>query len=92
MHFYSGIIDEHKNNQKMLFSTVDKMLHRTPQKLYPTSDSVEKLTNGFADFFESKITKIRSEMITYLPVIYNLTTNSENPTAELSKFSTVSED
>ena len=34
MHFYYNIIDENKNNRKVLFSTVDKMLSCTPEKLY----------------------------------------------------------
>ena len=59
MSFYSTAIDEHKNNKKVLFDTVDKMLHRKIEKLYPSNDSTQKLADAFADFFTDKITKIR---------------------------------
>jgi len=38
------------------------MLHRNTEKLYPTCGSQKKLSDDFADFFITKITKIRSEM------------------------------
>ena len=47
---------------KVLFTTVNKMLHRTPDKLYPSSESPATLANAFADFFTNEITKIRDEL------------------------------
>ncbi len=46
----------------MLFSTVDKLLHRKPEKRYPTASSTTELVNKFADFFSNKITTIRKEL------------------------------
>jgi len=63
MTFYSSMIDQHKDDQKVLFSVVNKMLYRTPEKLYPSSESSDKLSNDFADFFTHKIEKIRDELV-----------------------------
>lgn len=95
MHFYSNIIDEHKNNQEVIFSTVDKMLHLTPEKFYPTCNSAEELANKFSDFFVNKITKIRSEMSSVHlpdPNIDLTDAYNDNPIVEFSKFSLVTED
>ena len=47
---------------KVLFTTVNKMLHRTPDKLYPSSESSATLANAFADSFTNEIKKIRDEL------------------------------
>lgn len=46
----------------MLFNTIDKMFHRTTEKLYSTCGSQTNLAGDFADFFIGKITKIRAEL------------------------------
>ena len=51
MSFYSTAIDEHKNNQKVLFETVDKMLHWKIEKIYPSNNSTQKLPDAFAIFY-----------------------------------------
>ena len=37
--YYSSIISDNTSNQKILFNTVDKLLHRRPEKRYPTASS-----------------------------------------------------
>ena len=60
--YYSSVISSNVHNQKVLFSTVDKLLHRMPEKRYPTASSTTELVNKFADFFSNKITTIRKEL------------------------------
>lgn len=99
MSFYSSIIDQHKNDQKVLFDTVKKMLHTTTENLYPSSESPEKLANNFADFFINKIIKIRDELAppSLLPtnLLSDYDTAAEtaySPIAEFTNFTSVSED
>jgi hypothetical protein len=60
--YYSSVISNNAHNQKVLFSTVDKLLHRKPEKRYPTASSTTELVNNFADFFSNKIATIRKEL------------------------------
>jgi hypothetical protein len=53
--YYSSVISSNAHNLKVLFSTVDKLLHRKPEKRYPTASSTTDLVNKFADFFSKKI-------------------------------------
>ncbi|CAB4013870.1 Hypothetical predicted protein [Paramuricea clavata] len=43
--YYSSVISSNAHNQKVLFSTVDKLLHRKPEKRYPTASSTTELRN-----------------------------------------------
>ncbi|CAB4037961.1 Hypothetical predicted protein, partial [Paramuricea clavata] len=61
--YYSSVISSNAHNQKVLFSTVDKLLHRKSEKRYPTVSSTTELVNKFADFFSNKITTIRQELV-----------------------------
>ena len=60
--YYSSIIADHKSDQKVLFSSFDKMLNRKPEKLLPHSETSNELANKFVDFFAEKITRIRNNM------------------------------
>ena len=60
--YYSSIIADHKSDQKVLFSSFDKMLNRKPEKLLPHSETSNELANKFADFFAEKIARIRNNM------------------------------
>ncbi|CAB4024715.1 Hypothetical predicted protein [Paramuricea clavata] len=60
--YYSSVISSNAHNQKVLFSTVDKLLHRKPEKRYPTASSTTELVNKFADFFSNKIAIIWKEL------------------------------
>ena len=46
----------------MIFRAVNKFLYNNAHQLYPTSTNNEDLANTFADFFESKIERIRSQI------------------------------
>ena len=46
----------------MLFRAVNKLLNNNADQLYPTSTNNEDLANTFADFFQSKIERMRSQI------------------------------
>ncbi|CAB4030953.1 Hypothetical predicted protein, partial [Paramuricea clavata] len=60
--YYSSAISNNKYNQKVLFDTVDKLLHRKPEKCYRTTSSKTELVNNFGDFFSNKIAVLRSDL------------------------------
>jgi hypothetical protein len=62
MNNYSAFILENKSDHKVLFNTIDRLLHRKSVKHYPTCDSTVELCNKFADFFSEKIVAIRREI------------------------------
>jgi hypothetical protein len=81
-------------NKKILFSTVNNMLHRTTEKLYPPSKCADKLANDFAEFFSNKITKIRNDLVPPGPPLdstLDLATVNMS-TTEFPTFAPVSED
>ena len=49
------------NDNKTVFQTVNSLLNNRTKHL-PTHDNPQQLSNGFANFFVKKITKIRDEM------------------------------
>ena len=60
--YYSSFICDNRSNQKILFNTVDKLLHRRPVKRYPTASSTVKLASNFAEFFHNKIVAIQEAL------------------------------
>ena len=53
---------ENKSNHKVLFHSINCLLHRIPEKHYPICGSTNELCNKFADFFSEKILKIRHQL------------------------------
>ena len=60
--YYSSIISENACSQKVLFNTIDRLLHRKTERQYPSCDSTQELGNNVSEFFVNKITAIRSEL------------------------------
>ena len=60
MKFYSDVINENTNNQRVLFSCFGKMLNTSAAKKLPTHDCPRNLANMFADYFDSKVRCIRA--------------------------------
>ena len=94
MSYYASLINENKSDSKVLFNTIDRMLHRTPQNHYPSCGSPKELCDKFADFFCDKIVTIRHQLDTLsttdapaFPLI-----DDAIITCELSEFSPTSED
>ena len=67
MSYYSSIISSNASDQKTLFNTIDRLLHRKAEKQYPSCSSVQELCNNFSDFFVEKIAKIRTDLPTLSP-------------------------
>ena len=94
MSFYSSIIDE-KKDQRVLFNTVGKMLHKSMEKLYPKASTPHELADNFADFFSNEIIDIRVELMSRNAV--NMTsfgtdgTQSCSSTIKLDNFLLVTE-
>ena len=61
--FYSSVISENKGNQRILFQTIDKLLHHKNDVVLPTSSSDEHLAERFADYFINKITTIHTNLL-----------------------------
>ena len=60
--YFSSIISDNTSNQKILLNTVDKLLHRRPEKHFPTASSTMELGNNFAEFFHNKIVAIQDAL------------------------------
>ena len=60
--YYSNLIDEAGSDNKSLFRTIDRLLHRKPEKCLPSCSSATELSNNFITFFESKIINIRCKL------------------------------
>ena len=64
MKFYTNIIEENTNIQRVLFSSFGKMLNTSAAKKLPPHDCPRNLANMFADYFESKVQRIRESFPT----------------------------
>ena len=51
MSYNAPLISENKSDSKVLFNTINRMLHHTPQNHYPSCGSPKELCDKFADFF-----------------------------------------
>ena len=94
MSYYASLINESKLDPKVLFNTIDRMLHHKPQNHSPSCSSPKELCDKFADFFCDKIVTIRHQLdtlsITGVPAFPLI--DDAIITCELSEFSTNSED
>ena len=64
MKFYTNVIEENTNNQRVLFSCFGKMLNTSAAKKLPTHECPRNLANMFADYFDSKVQRIRASFPT----------------------------
>ena len=60
MDYYSSLIDDAGSDSKALFRNINRLLHRKPDKLYPSCTSASDLANNFANFFTEKI-KVKND-------------------------------
>ena len=86
MSYYASLINDNKFDFRVLFKSIDRLLHRKPEKHYPTCGSTKELCNKFADFFSDKIVTIRHQLDA-LP-----RTDVPDFTCELNEFSSTSEE
>ena len=57
--FYREKIESCANDQKAMFTVLNKHLHRVSESQLPVRNDLSTLVNRFADFFTEKMTKIR---------------------------------
>ena len=62
MDCYSSLIDI-GSDSKALFRNINRLLHRKPDKLYPSCTLVRDLANNFANFFTEKIVTIKEQLV-----------------------------
>ena len=65
--FHSKVVNENQSDQRKLFSTVDKLLHRTPDVIYPQHTNAEELARRFITFFANKISTIHQGLVQRCP-------------------------
>jgi hypothetical protein len=61
--YYSSIISENASDPKILFSTMDKLLHRKVERRFPSAPSKTELVNNFIQVFDNKITTITEKSL-----------------------------
>ena len=61
--FYNDKIDSCDGDQKELFKIIDKIMHNYEEPKLPSHNSLDELVNKFADFFVTKISEIRKQVI-----------------------------
>ena len=84
--YYSSIISENALDPKILFNTLDKLLHRKVEKRYPTASSMTELTNNF----DKKIATIRMQLSYELTsTIQSCGANEQPCHVELTEFRVV---
>ena len=52
--FYADKTKANSGDQKVLFQVLDKLLHREKDRKFSPHDSLDHLTNRFADFFVNR--------------------------------------
>ena len=61
--YYSSVIQDNAHDTRLLFRSMDKLLHRQTENHYPSADNDQQLANAFADSFTSKIERIREDLV-----------------------------
>ena len=82
--YFSGIINENKNNARALFSTIDHLLN-PPQSYKQSLPASKDKCNEFATFFDNKILNIRAGITntaTAIPLITASTDVLQRPANE----------
>ena len=88
MTFYADIMQNNSNNQRVLFSSIRKMLNLHATKKLPSYDSARDLAGVFVDFFNDKVRAIRNSFSSTV-VSYRKKKKTRSST-ELDEFSPTS--
>ena len=73
--YYTTVVSDNKVDQKVLFTTVNKLLHRNSSKVLPSSTSDLNLAEKFADFFINKVAAIHDELNKFPSDLYYCTSS-----------------
>ena len=88
MDYCSNLISKAGKDNKALFRSIDRLLHKKAEKSFPTSSSAKDLANTFVIIFEDKITRIRS--ISIPPETPEFFSSLDISTINCSNFSPIS--
>ena len=66
--YYTSLINDNQSDYKLIFTTIDNLLHRKCDTPYPPCNSPSELANKFVEFFSDKITKIRVDLDAAAPI------------------------
>ena len=61
--YYSLVIQDIAHDTRLLFRSIDKLLHKQTENHYPSADNDPQLANAFADSFTSEIERIFEELV-----------------------------
>jgi hypothetical protein len=67
INYYSNLIANAGSDSNIIFRSIDRLLHRTPEKRLPSCPSSTALANIFVNFFQDKIIIIRSKLQLCVP-------------------------
>jgi hypothetical protein len=89
MTYYSNLIVNAGTDNNALFRSIDRLLHRTPDKCLPSSPSPTILANKFSAFFENKIMTIKNKLPHCDAAVSNTFDHFDSPTinCKLDSFS-----
>ena len=65
--YYSQIVNDNQSNQQKLFGVVNKLLHVTPDLMYPPHINANELANSLPTFFNEKIATIHRDLVQRCP-------------------------
>ena len=65
---YASLINDNQSVYKLLFKTIDNLLHRKCDTPYPPCNSPSEHANTFDKLFSDKITKIRVDLDAAAPI------------------------
>ena len=87
MTFYADIMQNNSNNQRVLFSSIRKMLNLHATKKLPSYDSARDLAGVFVDFFNDKVRTIRNS---FSSTVVSYRKKKSRSSTELDEFSPTS--
>ena len=61
--YYSSVIQDITHDTRLLFRSIDKLLHKQIENHFTSADNDQQLANAFADSFTSEIERIREELV-----------------------------
>ena len=92
--YFSGIINENKNNARVLFSTIERLLN-PPQSYKQSLPASKARCNEFASFFDNKILNIRAGIMNNASTNLasaNMCKSVDKPRGSLTSFSAIGEE
>ena len=81
MNYYSNLISDAGSDCHAIFKSIDRLLHKTPEKKLPSSSSSQALADNFVHYFKDKIINIRNGFPTSMNLPIPMSSNDFNSCA-----------